>query len=100
MPRLVFPGFQFGVPASSVSTAAPTTTDPWSKLVRFAEAWGHSRDTALFPRFERVVPSYAAFQPIPLGSIVTLTYHISTEFPFIIATVGNVMISSYITVSA
>lgn len=103
MPRFLWPGFQFGAPAvsSSTSTAAPVSTDPWTKLALFAEVWGHSKQTQLFPRFERVFPNLTPVGATPaLGSLVTLTYHISSQFPFIIATDTKVLISSDVTVVA
>jgi len=100
MPRLLF-GFQFGAPASSVSTAVPVSTDPWKKVAFFAEVWGHSKNTQLFPRFERVFPSLTPITALPaLGSLITLTYEVKSQFPFIIATATKVLISSNITVAS
>ena len=101
MPRLLF-GFHFGPSApSSVTTAAPAaapTTDPWSKLALFADVWSASRATALFPRFERVFPHLTPIQTQPvLGSIVSLTYRVSTQFPFVIATDTKVQVASNLT---
>ena len=99
MPRFLF-GFQFGSLPSSVSTAPVVvpTTDPWSKLALFAEVWRGSRATALFPRFERVFPHLTPIQTQPvLGSLVSLTYRVSTQFPFIIASDTKVQIASNLT---
>ena len=100
MPRLLF-GFQFGAPGSSTSSVAPVvvpTTDPWSKLALFSEVWRTSRDTALFPRFERVFPHLTpVYTQATLGSIVSLTYRVSSQFPFVIATDTKVLIASNLT---
>jgi hypothetical protein len=99
VPRFLWPGFQFAAPAvSSTTTAAPVSTDPWTKLTLFAEVWGHSKNTQLFPRFERVFPSLTPITATAtLGSLISLTYEVQTQFPFVIATDSKVLISSSVT---
>ena len=102
MPRPLWLGFLFGEAASASSSTATTvvSTDPWQKVTLFAEVWGHSKQTQLFPRFERVFPSLTPITALPtLGSLITLTFHIGSQFPFIIATDTKVQISSNITVA-
>lgn len=101
MPRLIG-GLEFlwgtAVPSVVTPTPPPPSTDPWAKLVLFPQAWAQSQVTALFPRFERMFPSIQPPAPV-FASLITLTYRISTQFPFIIASKTNVLISSNLTVT-
>lgn len=99
MPRFLWPGFQFGAPVtpSSVTTAAPATTDPWTKLALFAEVWGHSRNTVFMPRFERIFPLPPATTPV-FASNVNFVYEIRSQGAFIIESDNQVRLNSSISV--
>ena len=100
MPRFLFPGFQFGAPASSVSTVAPVSLDPWTKLALFAEVWGYSRNTVFMPRFERIFPLPPVLVPTQpqFASNVNFVYEVVSEFPWIIESDNQVRLNSTISV--
>src|SRR2546426_11179889 len=96
-PRFLF-GFQFGSPTPSVATAAPPAP-LWTTLTAFVTGWGHSRDTFVLPRFERIFPLPPTPVPAPVfAGNVNLVYEVKTQFPFIISSKNDVRIYSEVTV--
>src|SRR2546426_1248131 len=93
-PRFLF-GFQFGSPTPSITTPAPPAP-LWTTLTAFVTGWGHSRDTAVLPRFERVFP---VPPPAPaFANSVNLVYEVKTQFPFVVGTQNDVRLYSEVTV--